>query len=87
MVSIPPRQSGGLRDQIEQIEPCLMIENVGNDDQLIGLSFLEQGIHSQPFEPHTPRRPAIDRPTNKNPSLVMLEFLDVFRESVARCLV
>ncbi|WP_425405068.1 LysR family transcriptional regulator [Hwanghaeella sp.] len=43
-----------------------------------------RGVAFRPFEPRIPHRLAIVRPTHKNPSLVMMEFMDMFRESVAR---
>jgi len=43
-----------------------------------------RGVDFRPFEPRIPHRLAIVRPTHKDPSLVMMEFLDVFRESLER---
>lgn len=42
-----------------------------------------RGVAFRAFEPRIPHRLAIVRPTHKNPSLVMMEFMDMFRESVA----
>ncbi len=43
-----------------------------------------RGVDFRPFEPRIPHRLAIVRPTHKDPSLVMMEFLDMFRESLER---
>jgi len=46
--------------------------------------YRNRGVQFRPFEPRIPHRLAIVRPTHKDPSLVMMEFMDMFRESLAR---
>ncbi|RVU39554.1 LysR family transcriptional regulator [Hwanghaeella grinnelliae] len=46
--------------------------------------YRNRGVRFRPFEPRIPHRLAIVRPTHKDPSLVMMEFMDMFRESLAR---
>lgn len=46
--------------------------------------YRDRGVLFRPFEPRIPHRLAIVRPTHKDPSLIMMEFMDMFRESLDR---
>ncbi len=44
--------------------------------------YASRGVAFRPFRPQTPHRVALIRPIHKNPSMITLEFMELFRDSL-----